>query len=48
MLTLVLGIAIGLSLGLIIVAFFAVGSYDRGWDAALRRRAVDRFTYARW
>jgi hypothetical protein len=48
MLTLVLGIAIGLSLGLIIVAFIAVGSYDRGWDAALRRRAIDRIAHARW
>ena len=33
-----IGVVIGTSLGLIVVGFIAVGSFDRGWDAALRSR----------
>ena len=34
MLTLVAGIVIGVAFGLIVMGFIAIGSYDRGYDAA--------------
>lgn len=34
----VLGLIIGLSLGLVVIGFLALGSYDRGRDAELMRR----------
>lgn len=36
------GLFMGIALGLVVIGFIAVGSYDRGWDAALRRRAAPR------
>jgi len=35
---LAIGIVIGLAFGLIVMAFIAIGSYDRGYDAATRHR----------
>lgn len=40
MLTLIVGIVIGASLGLIVIGFIAIGSYDRGFEAASRHRAA--------
>jgi hypothetical protein len=39
---LVVGFVIGLTLGLIVIGFIAIGSFDRGWDAALRRDALTK------
>jgi len=36
MVTFALGVVVGVALGLIVVAFLAVGAYDRGHDAAVR------------
>jgi len=36
---LITGIVIGAALGLVVNAFLVVGSFDRGFDAAVRRRA---------
>ena len=41
-----LGLVIGVALGLVVIGFIAIGSYDRGRDAALRRRATERFARA--
>jgi len=35
---LITGIVIGAALSLVVNAFLFIGSYDRGFDAALRRR----------
>ena len=37
-----LGLMIGVELGLIVAGFLAIGAYDRGYDAAERRRAARR------
>ena len=44
--TLIVGIIIGVALGLLVVAFAAIGSYDRGYDAALRVRRSPAYTAA--
>ena len=44
---LVVGLVIGVALGMTVISFIAVGSFDRGWDAALRQRALGQLRHAR-
>ena len=43
----IVGLAIGVAFGMIVVGFLAIGSFDRGWDAALRRRALSQLRHVR-
>jgi hypothetical protein len=36
------GLMVGLAVGLIVVGFLAIGSYNRGYDEALQRRRAWR------
>ncbi len=39
-LSIVIGIVIGLALGLIVMGFLEIGSFDRGYESAMRVRHV--------
>lgn len=34
------GLVVGLALGLVVIGFLAIGSYERGRDDIVRRRAL--------
>ena len=44
---LVVGLMIGVALGMTVIGFIAIGSFDRGWDAALRQRALGQMRRVR-
>jgi len=40
MITFTLGLVFGVAFGLLVMAFLNLAAYDRGFDAAIRRRAT--------
>jgi mannose/fructose/N-acetylgalactosamine-specific phosphotransferase system component IIC len=38
----VVGLVIGAALGLIVIGFLSIGSYERGYDAAIREQTLRR------